>query len=156
ARHGLDCRMRHRAMDDADALWQFLRIAAEEHGEDVFTVAARQVARQPALPPQLDRAAIDAIPEAPGVYLFHGESGAPLYIGKSRSMRSRVLQHFYSSAGWLQAVRRIDWQRTVGELGALLAEARLVKELAPLHHTQLRRAEVLCAFVLVGMRGRVV
>ena len=156
ARHGIVCQARHRAMGDADALWQFLRIAAEEHGEEVLTVAARQVAKEPALPPQLDRAAIDAIPEAPGVYLLYGESGPPLYIGKSRSMRSRVLQHFYSSAAWLQAVRRIDWQRTVGELGALLTEARLVKQLAPLHNRQLRRPERLCGFVFDGKRLRLV
>src|SRR5438477_9422614 len=73
ARHGLTCSARHRAMGDADALWQFLRIAAEEHGAEVLAVAARQVAKEPALPPQLDRAAIDTIPEAPGVYLFYGE-----------------------------------------------------------------------------------
>ncbi|HEY3074695.1 MAG TPA: exonuclease domain-containing protein, partial [Burkholderiales bacterium] len=150
ARHGIACQARHRAMGDADALWQFLRIAAEEHGEEVLTVAARQVAKEPALPPQLDRAVIDAVPEAPGVYLFYGESGPPLYIGKSRSMRSRVLQHFYSSTAWLQGVRRIDWQRTVGELGALLTEAHLVKQLAPLHNRQLRRPERLCGFVFDG------
>jgi len=154
ARHGIACRARHRAMGDADAVWQFLRIAAEEHGEEVLTVAARQVAKEPALPPQLDRAAIDAIPEAPGVYLFYAESGPPLYIGKSRSMRSRVLQHFYLTDGWLQGVRRIDWQRTVGELGALLTEARLVKQLAPLHNRQLRRPEQLCGFVFDGKRLR--
>jgi len=154
ARHGIDCPARHRALGDAEALWQFLRIAAEEHGEEVLTVAARQVAKAPALPPQLEPAAIDAIPEASGVYLFYGESGPPLYIGKSRSMRSRVLQHFYSTAGWLQGVRRIDWQRTVGELGALLTEARLVKQLAPLHNRQLRRPERLCGFVFDGKRLR--
>jgi len=154
-RHGIACTARHRAMADAEALWQFLRVAAEEHGEDVITVAARQVAKQPALPPQLERSVIDAIPEAPGVYLFYGESGPPLYIGKSRSMRTRVLQHFYSTAGWLQAVRRIDWQRTVGELGALLAEARLVKELSPLHNRQLRRTQALCAFAFDGKRLRI-
>src|SRR5438105_12017623 len=132
-RHGIACEARHRALPDAQALWQFLRRAAEEHGDDVLSVAARQVAKEPALPPELDRAAIDAVPEAPGVYLFYGSSGPPLYIGKSRSMRSRVLQHFYSSAAWLQGVRRIDWQRTVGELGALLTESRMVKQLAPLH-----------------------
>src|SRR5882672_12871728 len=55
ARHGITCPARHRAMADADALWQFLRIAAEEHGADVITVAARQVAKQPALPPHLER-----------------------------------------------------------------------------------------------------
>ena len=154
ARHGIACRARHRALGDADALWQFLRIAAAEHGDEVLTVAARQVAKQPALPPQLDPAVIDAVPEAPGVYLLYGESGPPLYIGKSRSMRSRVLQHFYSAAAWLQGVRRIDWQRTVGELGALLTESRLVKNLAPLHNRQLRRPEALCGFVFDGKRLR--
>src|SRR5206468_7287669 len=87
-------------------------------------------------------------------YILYGESGPRLYVGKSRAMRSRVLQHFYSSATWLQAVRRIEWQRTVGELGALLTEARLVKELAPLHNRQLRRPEALCGLVFDGKRLR--
>src|SRR2546421_493289 len=39
ARHGIACQARHRAMGDADALWQFLRIAAKEHGEAVLKVA---------------------------------------------------------------------------------------------------------------------
>src|SRR4051812_2896077 len=34
ARHGIRCDARHRALGDADALWQFLRIAADEHGEE--------------------------------------------------------------------------------------------------------------------------
>src|SRR5678816_2336184 len=83
ARHGIDCRARHRALPDADAVWQFLRAAAREHGDEVVAVAARQVARQPALPPHIDRALIDAIPEAPGVYVFYGEAGTPLYVGMS-------------------------------------------------------------------------
>jgi len=134
ARHGIACRARHRALPDADAVWQFLRIAAREHGEEILAVAARQVAREPALPPHLDRALIDAIPEAPGVYLLYGEAGTPLYVGMSRSMRSRVMQHFSSSTAWAREVRRIDWQRTVGELGALLREAKLVKELQPAYN----------------------
>ena len=154
ARHGIAWRERHRALGDADAVWQFLRIAADEHGAEVLSVAARQVAKQPALPPQLDPAVIDAVPEAPGVYLLYGESGPPLYIGKSRSMRSRVLSHFTDPKPWVAQVRRIEWRRTVGELGALLTEARLVKNLAPLHNRQLRRPEALCGFVFDGKRLR--
>ena len=154
ARHGIRCESRHRALPDADAVWQFLRVAAEEHGEDVVSVAARQVAKAPALPARLDRAQVDAIPEAPGVYLLYGESGPPLYIGKSRSMRTRVLQHFYSSAAWLQEVRRIEWQRTVGELGALLTESRLLKELGPTYNRALRRPDSTCGFVFDGKRLR--
>jgi DNA polymerase-3 subunit epsilon len=152
-RHGIDCRARHRALGDADAVWQFLRIAAREHGDEILAVAARQVAKQPALPAHIDRAVIDAIPEAPGVYLFYGEGGMPLYVGKSISLRSRVLAHFSSGLRSQKAteltrdVRRIDWQRTVGELGALLREAKLVKELQPAYNRQLRRPESLCGFV---------
>src|SRR5438105_7805149 len=154
ARHGIACRARHRALGDADAVWQFLRIAAREHGDEILAVAARQVARQPALPPHIDRAVIDAIPEAPGVYLFYGEGGTPLYVGMSRSLRSRVLQHFSSVCQWAREVRRIDWQRTVGELGALLREAKLVKELQPAYNRQLRRPEALCGFVFDMKRLR--
>ena len=158
-RHGLECEARHRALPDAAALWQFLRLALEEHGDEVFGVAARQVARQPTLPPHLERGAIDAVPEAPGVYLFYEDDGkrqgaAPLYVGKSRAMRSRVLQHFIATASWTPRVRRIEWQRTAGELGALLREAELVKELDPLYNRQLRHAGQLCGFAFDGKRLR--
>lgn len=154
ARHGLACRARHRALGDAEALWQFLRVAAAEHGEEVLRVAARQVARQPVLPPHLDRAAVDALPEAPGVYTFYGAGNAPLYVGMSRSLRSRVLQHFSGRNAWALEVRRIDWRRTAGELGAALAEARLVKELEPAYNRKLRRPHSLCGFVFDMKRLR--
>jgi DNA polymerase-3 subunit epsilon len=153
-RHGLECEARHRALPDAAALWQFLRIAAEEHGDDVLAVAARQVARQPTLPSHLDRAAIDEIPESAGVYLFYEDQGKPLYIGKSRAMRSRVLQHFVATSSWTPRVRRIEWQRTAGELGALLREAELVKQLDPVYNRQLRRPGRLCGFAFDGKRLR--
>jgi DNA polymerase-3 subunit epsilon len=153
-RHGLECVPRHRALPDAAALWQFLRIAAADHGDEVVDVAARQIARRPMLPPHLDPAAIEQIPEAPGVYLFYGEGAAPLYIGKSRAMRSRVLQHFIAGASWTPRVRRVEWQRTAGELGALLREAKLVKTFDPAYNRQLRRPERLCGFAFDGKRLR--
>jgi DNA polymerase-3 subunit epsilon len=151
-RHGLDCEMRHRALPDALAVWHFMRAARQEHGEEVFTVAARQVAREPTLPPHLDRAVLDEIPETPGVYIFHDVK--PLYVGKSRSLRSRVMQHFISTSSWARRVRRIEWQRTAGELGALLLEAKLVKTLAPEFNRQLRRPGQLCGFAFDGKRLR--
>lgn len=153
-RHRLGCAPRHRALPDAAALWQFLRIAAEEHGDEVVDVAARQIVRAPTLPPQLDPSSIDEIPDAPGVYLCYGEGAAPLYIGKSRALRSRVLQHFIAGASWTPRVRRIEWQRTAGELGALLREAQLVKALDPTYNRKLRRPERLCGFAFDGKRLR--
>ena len=40
-RHGLECRARHRAMGDAEAVWQFLRVAQAERGEEVLAVAMK-------------------------------------------------------------------------------------------------------------------
>jgi DNA polymerase-3 subunit epsilon len=94
------------------------------------------------------------IPDTPGVYSFYGESPLPLYIGKSVNMRTRVLSHFQSAAKvaremrMLTEIRRVEWVETAGELGALLLEARLVKEQQPLHNRKLRREKNLCAWKL--------
>jgi DNA polymerase-3 subunit epsilon len=152
-RHHLQCSARHRALGDAQAVWQFLQVAAEERGADELAGAARQLAQLPALPAHIERAAVDAIPESPGVYLFYGERDTPLYVGKSIAMRSRVLQHFAGDvrssreAQIAREIRRIEWRRTCGELGALLREAELVKELLPVFNRQLRRTNDLCGFV---------
>ncbi len=159
ARHGLACGARHRAMGDAEAVWQFLRVAAGERGPEAFADAAKRVAKQPSLPAQVERAAIDAIPDTPGVYLFFGEGGAPLYVGKSVNMRTRVMSHFADdvrSAKEMQLareVRSIDFERTAGELGALLREAELVKKLLPVFNRKLRRESGLCSFVFEPHRG---
>jgi len=159
-RHGLKCRARHRALGDADAVWQFLCTAAAEHGAGALADAALRVSKRPSLPPHLEREAIAAVPEAPGVYLFYGEGGVPLYVGKSVNMRNRVLSHFgddLRSAREMELarqVRRVDWQRTAGELGALLREAELVKELAPAFNRKLRRPSGMCGFIRDGLRLR--
>jgi DNA polymerase-3 subunit epsilon len=58
-RHGLACQARHRALGDAEVVWQFLRAAAAERGGEVLAVAARQVAKQPTLPEHIDRAMVE-------------------------------------------------------------------------------------------------
>lgn len=152
ARHRLECSARHRALGDAEVVWQFLRVAGAERGEDALAYAATQIAKQPTLPAHIERTAIDAIPDAPGVYLFYGEGGTPLYVGKSVTMRTRVLQHFADDLRspkemqLAREVRSIEWQRTAGALGALLREAELVKQLLPVFNRRLRRPADPCSF----------
>jgi DNA polymerase-3 subunit epsilon len=64
------------------------------------------------------------------------------------------MQHFSLSTAWTREVRRIDWQRTVGELGALLREAELVKALQPAYNRRLRRPQSLCGFAFDMKRLR--
>ena len=63
------------------------------------------------------------------VYFFYGKNGLPLYIGKSVTLRSRVMSHFsgdhasFSDMRIAQEVERVEWTETAGELSALLLEA---------------------------------
>ena len=109
--------------------------------------------------PEHLRAAIADMPAAPGVYIFHGAEGdLPLYIGKSINLRSRLLAHLRTpdEARMLRQTRRISHIRTAGEIGALLLEAHLIKQMHPLFNQKLRRSRQLCALRMNGEQPEVV
>jgi excinuclease Cho len=101
-------------------------------------------------PAHIDRASLDALPARPGIYIFRDEHEAPLYVGKSVNIRSRVLSHLRTpqEARMLNQSRRVEFCRTAGEIGALLLESRLIKELQPLHNKKLRRTRDMCTLRL--------
>lgn len=102
---------------------------------------------------------LEALPKQPGVYFFHGDSDTmPLYIGKSVNIRSRVMSHLRTpdEASMLRQSRRITWIETAGELGALLLEARLIKEQQPLFNKRLRRNRQLCSLQINAGKPQVV
>lgn len=111
----------------------------------------RAPAATPHTYPEHLRPCMEALPPAPGVYIFHGQvSDWPLYIGKSVNLRSRVQAHLRNpaEARMLQQTTHISHIPTAGELGALLLEARLIKQQQPLFNQKLRRNRQLCALRL--------
>lgn len=150
-RHGLPRGQRHRALADARVLWDFAQHVRCELGDATVQAAVAHVLKTPALPPRLDAGQLDGLPESVGVYIFRDEDDSPLYVGKSRNIRSRVLAHFSGDhrvakdMRIAQEVARVEWHETAGELGALLQEARWVKRLAPMHNHKLRATEELWA-----------
>ena len=160
-RHGLHTAERHRAMGDVEMVLAWLQQATQEFGAGKLQATAKELlGSASSLPPQLETP-IKSIPDTPGVYLFYGEGPLPLYIGKSVKLRSRVMSHFqsdHSAAKEMriaQEIRSVQWRETAGELGALLLESRLVKEMQPVYNRQLRRQNSLCAWRLSnGTRSR--
>lgn len=147
-RLGLQCSHRHRAWDDADVLWQFLsKMQCERPSQ--LTEAIAHVLKRPTLPPQIDPELIRRLPNGPGVYLFYGSEGSSLYVGKSVRIRNRVLSHFAGDHGtskqmaMCQQIADIRAVSTAGELGALLLESHLIKELTPLYNRVARRRKQL-------------
>jgi DNA polymerase-3 subunit epsilon len=150
---------RHSALGDARALWRFVQVLGREKSPEDIAAAVKRLLKIPSLPPQLPPDALEGVPECPGVYRFFGVNDLPLYIGKSVTLRDRVRSHFtsdyrHSNDQRLSAeIRRLDWIETAGELGALLLESRLVKDVAPLHNALLRRRRTLGVLRLASLRG---
>ncbi len=152
--HGLKVSTRHRALGDADLLLQFWRVCESKFGQEKLNEVISQLIGNASLPSNIDQNLIDSIPDGPGCYIFYGENKTPLYIGKSISLRSRVMGHFQGALTQRKEmklslqVRDIDWIETSGELGALILESRLIKERMPSLNIKLRRSKDLCAWSL--------
>lgn len=168
ARHGLQDAFapahgartgRHSALGDARALWRFVQALYRERPIEEIEAAVRRLLKTPSLPPQLAPDALEGLPEGPGVYRFYGVNELPIYIGKSVNLRDRIRSHFsgdHRSANDIRLsgeIRRIEVDETAGELGGLLREARLVKDLLPLHNYRLRRKLNACFVRLPDLRS---
>ena len=97
-------------------------------------------------PDHIDRDSLDALPPRPGIYIFRDEADRPLYIGKSVNIRSRVLSHLRTpaEAQMLAQTSHVEFTRTAGDIGALLLESRLIKEMQPLYNKKLRYTRDMC------------
>ena len=81
---------------------------------------------------------ISRLPNRPGVYLFRGEGGQILYIGKAGSIKKRVSQYFRDStflstriAKMVSQINKIDYIETGSEIEALILESELIKKQQP-------------------------
>ena len=142
-RHGIPFVDRHRALDDARAILYFSRLAYNEHGTERFEEALRRQLRTQYLPANLDLEELESIGNVPGVYIFEDDVHQPLYVGKSITLKKRILSHFQdTSSRELKISQNVHHVRTIptgSELAALILESKLVKELQPLFNRQLRR-----------------
>lgn len=160
-RHGLDALIerhalrptgRHRALSDADLLWQFWQQLHRLLPAGAIADTVGQLVEGFSLPAALDPAILDNVPAAAGVYVFYGEGDAPLYVGKSRHLRRKVSAHFAREqrsardTKLAKQVRRIEWSETGEALGAALRHAQLVRTLAPAYNRRIRPGMSLCAW----------
>lgn len=88
---------------------------------------------------------LSAVAERPGVYLFRDEEGKVLYVGKSRSLRSRLSTYRTPGGDGRIGVRflerdarRVETIVTRTEQEALLLEDSLIKQFRPPHNVRLK------------------
>src|SRR5262245_52632218 len=90
------------------------------------------------------RSAPENLPDSPGVYLFKGNRGKVLYVGKARSLKKRVGSYFHKdpdsakTAAFLRSYKDLETIVTNTELEALLLENSLIKKHRPRYNVCLR------------------
>ena len=144
---GIPVDNRHRAMGDAEATTllfekillndkkEFIRTMLEEELNDIIT------------PPKLSKELVDDLPEEVGVYYFLDEKGKPLYIGKSKNIRKKVINHFLSAnestrfAELKNSISDISYELTGSELIATILEANEVRKYFPPFNASLRTSK---------------
>ena len=93
---------------------------------------------------------IAAFPRTPGVYLMKNARGVVIYVGKAKSLHSRVASYFRKSPGDTRAkvpgmvaqVADIEYIEAPSEVDALLMESRLVKDIQPRYNADLRDSKL--------------
>ena len=129
--HGLCAGERHRALPDADLVWQWWEVIHRQCAGDVIGSTIKRLLAGPVLPQELDMALIERLPESPGAYVFHGEADEPLLVAAAGNLKLHVLNYFrldQATAKALEFAHRITsitWRVTRGMLGAQLHAAAL-------------------------------
>jgi len=121
-----------------DTLVQYPEPAADAPAQPAEEFAADdEIARQ-----------LDAIPAKPGVYLLKDRGGKVLYVGKAKSLRSRVRAYFrpgdregdgrFQVRFLIRKVRGFDTLVTTSEKEALILENNLIKQYHPRYNIRLK------------------
>jgi DNA polymerase III subunit epsilon len=139
---------RHRALGDAQATAQILidmlEIMEQEHNvdsvEELLKFQNRPI--KPFLAPteinEKMEPVLEQLPNEAGVYYFVDKNNKILYVGKAKSLSSRVRSYFQADAvnsrkisAIMKQLDKIHWTETDTELSALILESREIKRHKP-------------------------
>ena len=91
---------------------------------------------------ELRRRVLQSTPRVPGVYGMLDRSGQLIYVGKSKSLRSRLTSYFAASNAAekggriIENARAILWETQPSEFAALVREQQLIRKFSPRWNVQ--------------------
>jgi DNA polymerase-3 subunit epsilon len=139
----------HRALDDVRATVSVFHGLIERLGSfGIFTLEELKEFSNRITKAQAAKKHLAAnIPAAPGVYIFRDAKGAPLYVGTSKNLKSRVRTYFTSGETrkrireMISITQIIDCVVTPTALEAQIRELRLIQGAQPRYNRRSRNPE---------------
>lgn len=140
---GIQLENRHRALGDTKATAELFTLLVKK-SEGTIEKFIQQEINPKILHPGLDLNTIEQLPSKTGVYIFKNTDEKIIYIGKSKSIKSRVLQHLKNNSTrkgiqLKEEIAQVDYKLTGSELISLLLESELIKKNIPKYNRRLVR-----------------
>lgn len=139
----------HRALDDARATVDVLHALLERVGSLGLRTLDDLLSHLPDVTPQQrgKRGLADALPNAPGVYLFRGPRDEVLYVGTATDLRRRVRQYFTAGERrsrikeMVAIAERVDHVECAHPLEAAVRELRLLAAHQPRYNRRSKQPQ---------------
>lgn len=155
-RHGLDRiierfdvpeGLRHRAKYDTDVIKILFFTSKKMFAQESFEEAISYAMKENVIPNSLNKNFdIKNIKSEPGIYIFYGDNEFPLYVGMSKNVKKRVLDHLYQTQTFdkelaiSSQVKDIKTIYTLSEISARILELALVRKLKPMYNRRLKKS----------------
>jgi DNA polymerase-3 subunit epsilon len=147
----LDHTPTHRALDDALATTDLLHLLIERAaGLGVLGLDDLATLAKLAGHPQARKLTMTtSLPRTPGVYLFCGQGGEVLYVGKATNLRQRVRSYFGQDdrrrvGPMLREMQQVRHLELADPLSAEIVESRLIARILPRYNRAGTRADKYC------------
>ena len=140
---GIPMTDRHRANGDALATVTLFKLLLDKDLDKAIVKDAIKIEQKSKIAPNLNNI-IDELPSDTGVYYIHNVEGDIIYIGKSKNIRKRIVQHFTGTNSKSKKIQKlvstVTYEKTGSELAALLKESAEIKKNKPIFNRALRRS----------------
>ncbi len=134
---GIQVEKRHRALGDARATALLFERLLGRDKEQIISSVFTDELEGADIPPNLSSETVDDLPEETGVYYFLDDKMKILFVGKSRNIRKRVIDHILKEANEPYFARMknkiydVQYEITGSELIAQLMEFDEIDKHAP-------------------------
>ena len=139
---GIPIADRHRAQGDAKATIELFKLLLEKDTEKIIiSDTVKKDPKRQVEPKLLD--IIETAPTTTGVYYMHRKNGKIIYVGKSKNIKKRLIQHFTNDNKKSKKIQlevvSVSYEETGNDLIAQLKESQEIKKLKPIFNHALKR-----------------